>query len=149
MLGSLGGQRVTRMWGLCVCVCERGPLLLDSFPPGKEWASLISQLVKIHLQCRRPRFNSWVGKIHWRRDRLPIPVFLGFPCGSPGKESACSLQRRRPGFNPWAGKIPWRRERLPTPVFWPEEFHGLYSPWGRKELDTIDHLSLSTWKSKA
>ena len=22
-----------------------------------------------------PRFNSWVGKIHWRRDRLPTPVF--------------------------------------------------------------------------
>ena len=22
-------------------------------------------------------------------DRLPIPVFLGFPCGSAGKESVC------------------------------------------------------------
>ena len=22
-----------------------------------------------------------IGKIHWRRDRLPIPVFLGFPGG--------------------------------------------------------------------
>ena len=32
----------------------------------------------------------------------------------------------------WVGKIPWRRERLPTPVFWPREFHGLYSPWGRR-----------------
>ena len=37
------------------------------------------------------------------------------------------------GFDPWVGKIPWRRERLPTPVFWPEEFHGLHSPWGPKE----------------
>ena len=27
-----------------------------------------------------------VGKIPWRRDRLPTPVFLGFPCGSAGKE---------------------------------------------------------------
>ena len=44
------------------------------------------------------------------------------------------LQCRRPGFNPWVGKIPWRRERLPTPVFWSGEFHGLYSPWGHKEL---------------
>ena len=35
----------------------------------------------------------------------------------------------------WVGKIPWRRERLPTPVFWPGEFHGLYSPWGRRESD--------------
>ena len=40
-------------------------------------------------------------------------------------------------------KIPWRRERLPTPVFWPGEFHGLYSPWGRKESDTTEQLSLS------
>ena len=31
----------------------------------------------------------WGGKIRWRRDRLPAPVFLGFPCGSAGKESAC------------------------------------------------------------
>ena len=34
--------------------------------------------------------DSWVGKICWRRDRLPTPVFLGFPWGSAGKESACS-----------------------------------------------------------
>jgi len=27
-------------------------------------------------QCRRPRFNSWVGKISWRRELLPTPVFL-------------------------------------------------------------------------
>ena len=27
-------------------------------------------------------------KICWKRDRLPTPVFLGFPCGSDGKESA-------------------------------------------------------------
>ena len=26
----------------------------------------------------------------WRRDRLPTPVFLGFLCGSAGKESACN-----------------------------------------------------------
>ena len=30
----------------------------------------------------------YLKKIHWRRDRLPTPVFLGFPCGSAGKESA-------------------------------------------------------------
>ena len=37
------------------------------------------------------QFDSWVGKIPWRRDRLPTPVFLGFPCGSAGKESACNV----------------------------------------------------------
>ena len=30
------------------------------------------------------------GKICWRKDRLPTPVFLGFPCGSADKESACN-----------------------------------------------------------
>ena len=35
-------------------------------------------------------FESWDGKIHWRSDRLPTPVFLGFPRGSAGKESACN-----------------------------------------------------------
>ena len=32
----------------------------------------------------------------------------------------------------------------PTTVFWPGEFHGLYSPWGLKESDTTEWLSLST-----
>ena len=50
---------------------------------------------------------------------------------------------RRPWFDSWVGKIPWKRERLPTPVFWFREFHGLYSPWGCKELDTTERLSLS------
>ena len=31
---------------------------------------------RIRLQCRRTRFDPWVRKIPWRRDRLPIPVFL-------------------------------------------------------------------------
>jgi len=60
------------------------------------------------------------------------------PGGSAGKES------RRPGFNPWVGEIPWRRDRLPTPVLWPEEFHGLYSPWSHKESDMTERLSLSS-----
>ena len=34
--------------------------------------------------------DSWVGKICWRRDRLPTPVLLDFLCGSAGKESACN-----------------------------------------------------------
>ena len=54
------------------------------------WASLVAQLVKNLPVMQGTQFDSWVGKIHWRRDRLPTPVFLGFPCGSAGKESACN-----------------------------------------------------------
>ena len=35
-------------------------------------------------------FHLWVGKILWRRDRLPTPVFLRFSGGSARKESACN-----------------------------------------------------------
>ena len=33
-----------------------------------------------------------LSKSPWRRDRLPTPVFLGFPYGSAGKESAWMQQ---------------------------------------------------------
>ena len=47
-------------------------------------------MIRIHLQRRRPGFDPWVGKMPWRRVRLPAAVFLGFPGGSGGKESACN-----------------------------------------------------------
>ena len=40
------------------------------------------------LRYGKLRFDCWVRKISWRRDRLPTPAFLGFPGGSAGKESA-------------------------------------------------------------
>ena len=30
---------------------------------------------EVCLQCRRPEFDPWVGKIPWRREQLPTPVF--------------------------------------------------------------------------
>ena len=58
-------------------------------------------------------------------------------------------KNRTAGFNPWVGKTPWRREWHPTPVLVPGESHGQrrlagYSPWGHKESDTIERLSLSS-----
>ena len=35
--------------------------------------------------------HPWVGKIYWRRERLPTPAFLGFSVVSGGKESACKV----------------------------------------------------------
>ena len=40
------------------------------------------------------------------------------------------------GLIPGLGRSPGEGSWLPTPVFWPGEFHGLYSPWGCKQLDT-------------
>ena len=51
------------------------------------------------------------------------------------------------GLMPGLGRFPWRRAQQHIPVFLPGEFHGQrslvgYSPWGRKELDTMEQLIL-------
>ena len=53
--------------------------------------SLGAQLVKNLPAMQETLVHSWIGKISWRRNRLPIPVFLGFPGGSAGKESTCNV----------------------------------------------------------
>ena len=40
-----------------------------------SWASLVAQLVKDPLTMWETGFHPWVGKIPWRRERLPTPVF--------------------------------------------------------------------------
>ena len=106
---------------------------------------LIRQRYFLH-QC--PRVNrgtdgyarkkeGWKNKC--RSFLVSVQVSIGFPWWLTW--SRILLQCRRPGFDPWVRKIPWRREQLPTPGFWPGIFHGLYSPWGHKELGTTKQLS--------
>ena len=67
---------------------------------------------------------------------------MGFPCGSAGKESVCSAGDL--GSIPGLGISLGEGKGYPLlSVFWPGEFHGLCSPWGRKESDTTEQLSLS------
>ena len=62
------------------------------------------------LQCRRPGFDPRVGKISWRRDWQPTPVFL------PGKTHA---QRNMVGSSPWSHKELDTTERLiHTQIVW-------------------------------
>ena len=95
-------------------------------------ASLVVQLLNNLLAMQETL--SWVRKISWRRDRLSIPVFLGFPGDSDGKKIC--LQCGRPGFDLWVGK----REDLleeawqPPPLFLPGE-----SPW-TEEADGLQSL---------
>ena len=59
-----------------------------------------------------------------------------FPCGSAGKEYTCNVGDL--GSIPWLGRSPGEGK-----VFWPGEFHGLYRPWGHKESNMSEQLSLS------
>ena len=80
--------------------------LCEPFFSGK---SLVAQIAKIHLQCRRPRSETWVRKIPWRREWLSNLAFL------PGESH--------------------RRRRVVG-----------YSPWGCKESDMIEGLTLALSK---
>ena len=90
-------------------------------------------LYRICLHCRRPRFDSWAGKIPWRRGRLTTPIFLGFPCGSVAKESACDVGD--------LGSIPGLGRSLGKGKGYPLQYsgHGV-----TKSEDMTERLSLFT-----
>ena len=93
------------------------------------------------MQCRRPRFDSWVRKIRWRRDKLPTPVFLGFPGGSAGKESACDVGDL--GSIPGLGRSPGEGKGYPLQYSGPENSMDCVAR-GVAELDMTDfHLHFS------
>ena len=79
-------------------------------------------------------------------DPVPGILFCKFkinvlhPCGSADKESACNEGDLV--LIPGLGRSPGEGTGY-TPVFWPGEFHGLFSPWDRKESDMTEQLSLS------
>ena len=61
--------------------------------------------------------TDWAKMIHWRRNRLPTPVFLGFPCGSDGKESTCNVED--------LGSIPGLGRSLGEGKGYPVQYSGL------------------------
>ena len=73
--------------------------------------SPVAQLVKNPPAMQETRFDSWVRMICWRRDRLPTPVSLGFPGGSAGEESVCSVGDL--GLIPGLGRSPGEGKGCP------------------------------------
>ena len=83
--------------------------------------------------------DSFLGREDpWRRDRLPTPVFLGFPGGSDGNLPAV--------WETWLqslGREDLLEKEQPAAVYLPEEFNVLrslvgYSPQSHKELDMTE-----------
>ena len=84
-------------------------------------------------------------------DRLPTPVFLGFPGGSDGKESACNAGDL--GLILGLGRSPGGGYGNPLQYSCLENPHGQrslagYSPWGHKESDTAERLSTAQHKDE-
>ena len=58
-------------------------------------ASLVAQMVRNLPEIQETGFSLWIGRIPWRRERLPTPVFL------PGEFHG---QRSQAGYCPWSHK---------------------------------------------
>jgi len=80
---------------------------------------------RICLQCQRPMFNLWVGKMPWKREWLPTPVFL---------TGEFHGQRSLMGYSPWGHKesvtvnpkrnqswIFTGRTEAEAPILWPPD----------------------------
>ena len=80
---------------------------------------------------------------------IPLPFFFklrcnwGFPGGSNGKECACNAED--PGLISGSGRSPGGGHGNPRQYSCPENSmdRGDYSPWGHKESDTTERLTLS------
>ena len=74
---------------------------------------------------------------------------MGFPGVSDGKESTCNAEDL--GSIPGSGRCPGEGNGNPYPVFLPGKLdRGTmvgYSPWGRKESDTTERLTLYIFQS--
>ena len=127
-----------------VCLAPPGPASQHSLSPrripreakGQDCGWTFSQWEKPGSKLLISSFRYWGSELELRLSRGLL--YLGLlrdilTNSSVGKESASNF---------WVRKILWRRDRLPTPVFWPGEIHGLHSPWGCKESDTTEQLSL-------
>ena len=75
-------------------------LVCPHSPTGLPWWVRQS---RICLQCGRPRFSPWVGKVPWRRKWQPTPVFL------PGESRG---QRNLVGYSLWSCKALDTSEQL-------------------------------------
>ena len=80
-----------------------------------------------------------------QKDRLPIPVFLGFPCGSVGKATACNVGYL--GSVSWLGRSPGEGKGYPLLYSGLENSMDCYSSWVAKSRTRLKRLSSNSSSS--
>ena len=101
-------------------------------------SSRYSSVVSIHKVTEGSR----------RQNGPPLKSLLQHHNSQVAKKLPANAGGMRCRFDLWVGKIPWSRAWQLTPIFLPGELRGQrslagYSPWGHKDLDTTEQVSLS------
>ena len=132
-LQSMGSRRVGHNWSdLAAAAAATYTLGFPCGSAGKESACNVGDLGLIPGLGRSPG-----------EERLPTPVFLGFTGGSAGKESACNVGDL--SLIPGLGRSPGEGKAYQLQYSGLENsLDCMYSPWGHKESDTTERLSV--WK---
>ena len=84
------------------------------------------------MEFAGPSYTKNICNFYEIHNYLSILYFMGFPCGSAGKKkSACNVGEL--GLIPGLGRSPGEGNGYPL------QYSGqTNSPWGHKELDTIE-----------
>ena len=70
---------------------------------------------------------------------------IGYPLQYSWASPVAQLVKNQPKMqDTWIQSLGWEDPLEKGKVIHSSEFHGLYSPWGHKELDTTERLSLSS-----
>ena len=130
------------LWRKTSLSCEDQPWLLLKIP-SKNCMSL--SLVTLKLMWVLIQ-SYWKISVHIKCLASDCHFLPGFPGGSDGKESACNVGD--PGLSPGSGRSPGEGNGYPLQHFRLEIPHGQrslvgFSPWGPKESDITEWLTLS------
>ena len=126
-LPSVGSHRVGHDWSNLAAAA----LTLWGLPWWLRWS-------RTCLQCRKPRFNPWVGQIPWRREWLRTPAFL--PREFHGQSDSDLVDYS-----------PWDRKDLDTTA-WLTLWHWHFCKYWDPDVISILYICfffiLANWKSR-
>ena len=104
------------------------------------WLPWWLRWLSVCLQCRRPRFEPWVGKIPWRRKWQPTPGLL------PGKSHG---QRNLVDYSPWGRKESDTTESLHFHFLSLSLYLLFYNPFSSVSISSfqqnINHICQAVW----
>ena len=98
------------------------------------------------MERRRPQFNPWVGKIPWRRERQPTPVFWlenSMDCIAHG------VAKSRTQLSDFHFQAPWKQRQEVPPTLtianWRDLYAIYHSTTRKKHRETHVHVTGSFW----
>ena len=155
---------ILAVMGLCCCACE---LSLIATSKGSSPIVMLGRLIVVASLAARPlgsvgcsSCNAWAYLLqsmwnllgpgiepmspvnHWTSREILDIKYLTVIMAAWASLVAQLVKNPPAMWETWVRSLGWEdplaKGKATHPVFWPGEFHGLCSPWGRKDSDTTE-----------